>query len=177
MFPNVARVPNNWKLFLSVFRILRIEMLHVYQRVESIHKIQTEFFSFWIIINIFFLFCNAFTLKWGFHNEKKTKKQKKRKANTKIYLQDIHNKNIFSPKLLTTNFHPPPNGLCSNFKWCYVENENVIEILTSYKHPLQAQESLSYESQIKNISCFCTPTIIKSNEWVINHWQVNSSPG
>ena len=109
---------------------------------------------------------------------KKTKKTtKKRKENTKIYLQDIHNKNIFSRKLLTTNFHPPPNGFCSNFKWCYVENENVMEILTSYKHPLQAQESLSFENQIKNISCFCTPTIFKSNEWVIYHWQVNSSLG
>ena len=79
MFPNVARVPNNWKPFLSVFRILGIEMLHIYQRVESIHKIQTEFFSFRIIINIFFFFVNAFTLKWGFHNEKEKKEKKEKK--------------------------------------------------------------------------------------------------
>ena len=110
MFPNIARVPNNWKLFLSVFRILLIEMLHVYQRVE-------------------------------------------------------------------------PNGLCSNFRRCYVQNKNVIEILTSHKRPLEAQVSLSFENQrrlnnqIKSISCFCTPNIFKSNEWTINHWQVNSSPG
>ena len=58
-----------------------------------------------------------------------------------------------------------------------VQNKNVIEILMSQKHPLQVPVSLSFENQIKSISCFCTPNIFKSNEWAINHWQVNSSPG
>ena len=51
-----------------------------------------------------------------------------------------------------------------------VQNKNVLKILMSHKHPLQAQVPLSFESQrrpnnqIKSISCFCVPNIFKSNE-------------
>ena len=55
------------------------------------------------------------------------------------------------------------NGFCSNFKRCWVKNENIGNIL-------QAQVSLSHETQrrpnnrIRSISCFYSPNIIKSNE-------------
>ena len=52
----------------------------------------------------------------------------------------------------------------------YVQNKIVLKILTSHKHTLQAQVSLSFENQrgpnnqIKSISCFCVPNIFNSNE-------------
>ena len=54
---------------LLFFRILCIEMLHVYQRVESSHETRTGFFLFVSRIVVFlFFFCKAFILKRGFHN-------------------------------------------------------------------------------------------------------------
>ena len=50
MFPYVEPSLNNCKLFLSVFRILRVEMFHVYQRVESINKTDN---TSYININIY----------------------------------------------------------------------------------------------------------------------------
>ena len=50
MFAYVEPFLNNCKLFLSFFRILRMEMFHVCQRVESIHK--TDNISY-ININIY----------------------------------------------------------------------------------------------------------------------------
>ena len=126
MFCNVACVWNSCKLrflkkFLSV-RILCIKMLHMYHGVESIHKTQIGFFFlFLIFISIFFsFFCNAFIMKWGFHNEKKIK------GNTKTYLQNVCNKSILLSRKLLTNKY----GLCSNFKGylCYkmITPQNVL---------------------------------------------------
>ena len=96
---------------------------HIYHGVESIHKTQIGFFFlFLIFISIFFLFffCNAFIMKWGFHNEKKIK------GNTKTYLQNVCNKSILLSRKLLTNKY----GLCSNFKGylCYkmITPQNVL---------------------------------------------------
>ena len=123
-FYNIARFANMFfsssacfvSFFLSDVRILCIEILHVYQRVESIHKIQTGFLSFWIMINKFFFSFIVTPLYW---NEDSTIKKKinireYQNIPTRLhnnFLHEVVNKQIISTHLLF-------DGLCSNFKRC-----------------------------------------------------------
>ena len=82
MFPYVEPFLNNCKLFLSFFRILRMEMFHVCQRVESIHK--TDNISY-ININIYvYIYIYMYT-KTRFLNEKNNIYKRMPKYTYKMY--------------------------------------------------------------------------------------------
>ena len=99
MFLNVVRTPNNCKLhvlFLFVFLLLEFSVSKCCTFTKELNlfiRPRQSFFSFWIIINIFILLCNAFILKWRFHNKKK-KLREYQNIPTKYFLHEVVNKQV-----------------------------------------------------------------------------------